>query len=376
VGNDSGFVGGFVGFNWAGIGNCHAAGSVHSGHSSTYVGGFAGNNSSGGIANCYATGQVLAGAGSKYVGGFVGRTSSRDDISHCFWDMEASGTTLSDGGSGLATGEMQTIGRYLAAGWDWVGERVNGTADLWMIPETGGYPRLAVFAAAEVPVLRGSGTRDDPYRIATAEDLGAMSHYDPSACYRLEADVDLSGIVWTTALLAGFNGSLEGAGHSIWNLTIRGGGYLGLIGLLTARGEITAVVIEDADIAGIGRTHHFGALVAENLGSVTACHATGTITGWQTVGGLVGFHGGRITECHANVGVMGGGSDCGGFAGTNRGTIVACVATGSVLGAMNARQIGGSYLMILVRLSCENDNPRPILVRHCVPQPRCHAGGR
>jgi hypothetical protein len=341
AGDDSGFLGGLVGSNQAGITNCYATGSVLSGSRTEYVGGFVGDNSSGSIANCYAAGRVSAGVGSKYVGGFLGRATSRDDISHCFWDMEASGTIESDGGSALATSEMQTIGRYLVEGWDWVGERDNGTADLWMVPETGGYPRLAVFTETHVPVLRGSGTRDDPYRIATAEDLGAISHYDPSAYYKLDADIDMSGIVWTTAPVAGFDGTLEGAGHTISNLTIRGGGSLGLFGILGTRAEIMAIAIKDADLAGIGRTRHLGGLAAENLGSITACRAAGIVSGGQGAGGLVGNNRGGIVECHASVEISGGESDCGGLVGVNDGTITVCYAVGRIFGATNAGQLGG-----------------------------------
>lgn len=37
---------------------------------------------------------------------------------------------------------MQSDGTFLAAGWDVVDERVNGTEDIWWILEGQGYPRL------------------------------------------------------------------------------------------------------------------------------------------------------------------------------------------------------------------------------------------
>jgi len=37
---------------------------------------------------------------------------------------------------------MQSDGTFLAAGWDVVDERVNGTEDIWWILESQDYPRL------------------------------------------------------------------------------------------------------------------------------------------------------------------------------------------------------------------------------------------
>jgi predicted secreted protein len=62
--------------------------------------------------------------------------------SGCFWDIETSGRTTSDGGEGKTTAEMQTASTFLDAGWDFVGETVNGPNDVWKIAEGLDYPRL------------------------------------------------------------------------------------------------------------------------------------------------------------------------------------------------------------------------------------------
>ncbi len=41
------------------------------------------------------------------------------------------------------TVEMQTAGTFLEAGWDFVGESVNGIYDIWRIKEGQDYPRFA-----------------------------------------------------------------------------------------------------------------------------------------------------------------------------------------------------------------------------------------
>ena len=59
--------------------------------------------------------------------------------------------------------------------------------------------------------------RESAVEIRDAEGLRAMAE-DPFGTYFLAADVDMSGEVWTPFA---FYGSLDGAGHSILNLTVR-----------------------------------------------------------------------------------------------------------------------------------------------------------
>jgi len=61
---------------------------------------------------------------------------------NCFWNIETSRQTKSCGGTGKTTAEMQTARTFLSAGWDFVGETVNGTKDIWWINEGKDYPRL------------------------------------------------------------------------------------------------------------------------------------------------------------------------------------------------------------------------------------------
>ncbi|KPL25325.1 MAG: hypothetical protein AMJ75_01170 [Phycisphaerae bacterium SM1_79] len=62
-------------------------------------------------------------------------------ISNCFWDIDTSGLGTSDGGTGLSTAQMQEASTYLSAGWDFVGETINGPNDIWTIKEGFDYPR-------------------------------------------------------------------------------------------------------------------------------------------------------------------------------------------------------------------------------------------
>ncbi|MCX5646608.1 MAG: hypothetical protein NTZ17_18295 [Phycisphaerae bacterium] len=175
-------VGGLIGINVNDVTRCHSA-SVVTGASA--VGGLVGQNCgnvrigcfSGRLAECYSTGQV---SGDDGVGGLVGanggdmthcystgRVSGRGDnvgglmgstsvwlptssggaqldgtAMNCFWDTQTSCQTTSAGGIGKTTAQMQTAKTFLDAGWDFVAETKNGTADIWWILEGKDYPHL------------------------------------------------------------------------------------------------------------------------------------------------------------------------------------------------------------------------------------------
>lgn len=69
------------------------------------------------------------------------------------------------------------------------------------------------------PMAGGSGTKDDPYQIATAEQLDAIHDWPTATYYVLVNDIDLSGIEWIP-----YNGyiNFDGQGHTVSNLTITG----------------------------------------------------------------------------------------------------------------------------------------------------------
>jgi len=153
VSGTGGDVGGLVGENgWDGtITNCYATGSVVG---ESAVGGLVGENGwYGTITNCYATGSVT---GHLYVGGLAGYSSSSGHVVTSYWDIETSGQTTSAGGTGLTTTEMRTMSTFTDAGWDFVGETVNGIEDIWFIPK-GDYPHLW-WEGMKVPMKLTPGT--------------------------------------------------------------------------------------------------------------------------------------------------------------------------------------------------------------------------
>ncbi|NLH18139.1 MAG: hypothetical protein GX455_16305 [Phycisphaerae bacterium] len=119
------------------ISNCYATGSV-TGQNRT--GGLVGFLAGPDIINCYSTGTVQA---DTTTGGLIGLYIS-GDITNSFWDMDTSGMATSQGGEGKTTAEMKTPATFTDAGWDFLGESVNGTEELWRMCQEGmDYPSLA-----------------------------------------------------------------------------------------------------------------------------------------------------------------------------------------------------------------------------------------
>jgi hypothetical protein len=148
--------GGLVGLNCGHIEACYSRGNVFGGNRmySSAAGlvavnrirtGYGWSYINGTITNCYSTVKVIEGDGITYGGGLVGTPDgwpNPEGITNCFWDIETSGLTYSEGGIGLTTAEMQTSATFLEAGWDFVDETANGTDDIWWILEGQDYPRL------------------------------------------------------------------------------------------------------------------------------------------------------------------------------------------------------------------------------------------
>jgi hypothetical protein len=338
-------TGGLVGDNTGRIVNSCAGGGVSG---SDVAGGLVGSNgyiqnwdlhyeAPGEIINSYSTGAV---SGTSNVGGLVGRQVIGPVIS-CFWDIQTSGRATSAAGEGKTTQQMRDIQTYLDAGWDFVGEIRNGIREVWQMPPDGGYPILARLHGYTPPPLKGSGTRDDPYLISNAMELGAVVHYSPSAHYRLTASLDLAGILWTAAVVPRLSGSFDGAGHAVSHLTIHGTNDLGFFGLVGSGAEVRNLGIVDVNVVGSGQ--YIGALAAVSGGAVMGCYSTGTVSSSYTgehscIGGLIGSGAGAVTQCYSTGAVNSTGWSVGGLVGDNSAALSQCYSTGAVSGVNN---VGG-----------------------------------
>jgi len=357
-------VGGLVGYNdydHHSITSCYSIGNVTG---TQFVGGLVGNHVQGLISYCYSTGNVN---GNTNVGGLVGWNNSNGRIIGSFWDIETSGLFNSAGGNGKTTKEMHTLSIFTDAGWDFVGEHANGLHDFWQIIGEDS-PRLSITKWT----LLGEGTSDRPYLISNPSEL-AHIWLRPDAYYSLNDDLDLSGMSWSMTIVPEFDGVFNGLSHSISNVIVNQPerDCTSIFGRVKASGQILNVGIKNAGIYG---RDYIGGLAGINLGTISSCYVTGTISGaGENVGGLLGSNNGSVTfcytdgevsgnvytggligfswncrvlSCHSTSNVIGTSSAVGGLVGYNRklhytshSEIISCYATGTVTG--NGDYVGG-----------------------------------
>lgn len=106
-------IGGLVGLNGGAIAESYATGTINEGRSGLGIGSLVGVNTTGTITQSYAIG-VLGGGGFA-VGGLVGAGGGAN-VTASYWDTETTGRSISGGGTGLTTAELQS--GVLPAGFD------------------------------------------------------------------------------------------------------------------------------------------------------------------------------------------------------------------------------------------------------------------
>lgn len=215
----------------------------------------------------------------------------------------------------------------------------------------------------------GTGTKEDPYQIATPEQFAKLAvdvnsgvpddnKYHCGEYFELKNDIDLSGKTWTPIgygdqAAKPFQGYFDGKGHTVTGLYVdeRGNNcFAGLFGVAVASTNETVlknIIIKDAEVYAGNETNeseaHYGAgvligSISINGGSnanylaIENCKCYGKVDSKMYAGGLIGMSNyGKITNCVADVDVTG--SSCsGGFAGYIWGsTISNNQAAGSVM---------------------------------------------
>lgn len=222
-------------------------------------------------------------------------------------------------------------------------------------------PITALAAVSGTQFAGGDGTAQNPYQVATAEQLNAVRD-ELSAHYMLVSDIDLSGDTWIPigTTNAPFSGSFDGSGHTISHLSsgyFNSENYAGLFGYCDT-GYICNVHIKESAIVltlsdrGINAGGIVGSLGRD--GRVEGCTYDGsiqiTITGsyGSSVGGIVGWSQGEITSCTNNSNIVVDGVDgyddaVGGIVGTSYADIEDCKNNGNVSSEDYAGGIIGIY---------------------------------
>ena len=234
---------------------------------------------------------------------------------------------------------------------------------------------LCAFATAEEsPYAGGTGTEADPYRIATAEQLLALSNAVndssadgyPGTFFVLTADIDLKDIAWQpighmdladmSNYSCMFMGTLDGQGHTISNVYFRSD-YpvcgVGVVGM--SLGEVKKLTVKNVDIrCEDNYSMAIGGVVGYNMGSIHDVTLTGEncIAGVNATGGIAGGSMQSVWNCNVDgttIRVLGNNdfssgriiqedvAECGGLVvgGFFGGTIDNCTAKGTVIAEGN-----------------------------------------
>ena len=242
---------------------------------------------------------------------------------------------------------------------------------------------LPVTALAIYQAPSGSGTKENPYQISTADELfwfaslvnGTLAgvEQNTAACAVLTADINLSGQTWipigdySATPRNKYAGTFDGAGHTIDGLKADGGSAQGFVGYMdggtikncTFNGTVTSSgsaggicgsnygTIENCTfngtVTGSGNGSAGGICGSNsNSGTIKNCTSYGKVTSSKgNTGGICGYNSSTVTGCTNNAAVEGY-FYFGGICGFNTGTITNCINKGEVkLTASQDRYMGG-----------------------------------
>lgn len=181
---------------------------------------------------------------------------------------------------------------------------------------------LAAPASAAGCVSSGDGSAGSPHVICRASDFVALQSAT-SGNYVLGADIDLSAITWSQN--SNFDGTLDGAGHVVENLSIQSNSSTQVNGLfddLQENAVVKNIRFKNASL-NVNARSYAGILAYAIYGLVDNVQIEGTVvTNSGYTGGFSGqLNGGVISNSIANLNITDTVSSyVGGFSGTVDGT--------------------------------------------------------
>ncbi|MHC4693767.1 MAG: GLUG motif-containing protein, partial [Planctomycetota bacterium] len=333
-------IGGLAGWSdWYLIKSCYATGDVQADY---YAGGLVGKFT-GSVENSYAIGNVFANvgaggligadwggygyvksclstglvAGTEKVGGFVGETSQNTlFIGGSFFDADknpglpAIGDHNEPNIVGLSTAELFDQQTYIAYGWDFSGEILNGTDDYWTMPSSEGYPVLSfqILPEPSLPAFSGGdGTVGNPFLIASTADFNQIGHDIRliNKHYKLISNLDFNGIEFTPigSYDLPFTGTFDGNKKRLLNIMLpilTEEEYTGVFGSLDCGAKVFDLGIENLTAEG-GFNYKIGGLAGDGYGAdIQRCYVIGNITGNGSREGMITtwMYYGRIKDCY------------------------------------------------------------------------------
>ena len=167
----------------------------------------------------------------------------------------------------------------------------------------------------------------------------------------LDKNIDLTGKGWTpigTNYEKRYKGTFDGRGHTIKGLTVTTNDqFVGLFGYLDKAGTVKNVVMEGIQITSnhVLMSGNTGGVVGYSWGTIENCSVSGSVSGTNCVGGVVGSQkAGSIIGCSSSA-IVKGTRYVGGVAGEKQGSMIACYATGDVTLKDSQRNLSGGGLV-------------------------------
>ena len=200
----------------------------------------------------------------------------------------------------------------------------------------GEYPYTVSLAAAKD--LGYTIESDGSYTVTSADGLMNVAELvnggKTDINITLDKNIDLTGKGWTpigTNYDNSYTGTFDGGGHTIKGLTVTTNDqFVGLFGYLNRAGTVKNVVMEGIQITSNHMFGCTGGVVGYSWGTIENCSVSGSVSGTDCVGGVVGSQkAGSIIGCSSSATVKGT-HYVGGVAGEKWGTMIACYATGNV----------------------------------------------
>ena len=210
----------------------------------------------------------------------------------------------------------------------------------------GEYTYTVSLAAAKDPgyTIEGNGS----YTVTSADGLINVAELvnggKTDINITLGKNIDLTGKGWTpigTNYEKRYKGTFDGRGHTIKGLTVTTNDqFVGLFGYLDKAGTVKNVVMEGIQITSnhVLMSGNTGGVVGYSWGTIENCSVSGSVSGTNCVGGVVGSQkAGSIIGCSSSA-IVKGTRYVGGVAGEKWGSMTACYATGNVTLEINSPQ--------------------------------------
>ena len=332
--SSKGYTGGIVGYSTGLVENCYNAGNItvtvsgtnaNTGGIAAYVYNWS-NNIYSETRNNFNYGNITISSGSTtYRGGVIGYTNNGGQIANNYY---LAGTCVGGISGSDAAGKAVSLS---AANFKLTSSFNDyDFVNIWKMGKN--YPVFINNAdpSAEIPILPGDGTVDNPYILSTTYALERFRDIvngingetkNSSACAVLTSDMNLHGSEsnqWTP--INDYCGIFDGNGHEITNIYIKSSAnHVGfftnnqansVIKYLDVDGTVISTFDEMAD-------SFIGGLTSNNLGTILSCASSINVTSIQLAGGVAGINQGVIYKS-VNYGNVTCTYGAGGIAGMNK----------------------------------------------------------